>query len=116
MEYNPFETSIDAMRMLNLDCSVSTFPRMCKKMNLSSYIAGSKFNLKQSHIEDRIDWCLERQEWGLEDWRSVVVSDEVPIDTYQLQHARKHHLGRKIRINLSEHTSLPLIPSLCMAL
>lgn len=79
LEENPFARNLDAMRELGIQCSQRTFSRLCKELDLKSYIASSKFGLRDFHHSDRLSWCLEREDWGREDWRAVVFSDEFPF-------------------------------------
>lgn len=79
LENHPFTKDSDAMRDLNLLFSRQTYSRLCKELDLQSYIASSKFGLRGFHISDRLNWCLAREDWGLEDWRAIIFSDKFPF-------------------------------------
>lgn len=79
VEEFPFARDSDALCDLRLPFSRRTYSRICRKLDLSSYISASKFGLSDAHRAARLLWCYEREDWDWRDWNSVIFSDEFPM-------------------------------------
>jgi transposase len=57
-----------------------------------SYWAARKPFISDENKKKRVEWCLARRHWTIEDWRNVLWSDESP---YVLRYAAKRRVWRR---------------------
>ena len=65
--------------------------RITESGMFKSYWAARKPFLRPANIEKRLQWCIEHQHWSVEQWRSVLWSDESP---FVLRFSRKRRVWR----------------------
>ena len=56
--------------------SQKTIKRYVHRSGIRSYIAASKPYLTSKHIAARLNWCITRQKWSMQQWNNVAFSDE----------------------------------------
>jgi len=61
---------------LELEASRETINRRLLDLGFHSYRAGKKPLLNSDHIQKRLDFALEHEDWTSEDWHRVVFTDE----------------------------------------
>ncbi|CEP15350.1 hypothetical protein [Parasitella parasitica] len=59
-----------------VEMSLSTFRRRMLDLGFSSYSPARKPALSERHRLNRLKWCEERVNWTIDQWKSVVWSDE----------------------------------------
>ena len=59
--------------------SAATVRRILKSANFRKTKPTRKPGLTKKMREDRLRWCLEHQNWTLEDWKKVIWSDETSV-------------------------------------
>ncbi|EKJ68815.1 hypothetical protein FPSE_11007 [Fusarium pseudograminearum CS3096] len=64
---------------IGLEVSASTVYRMLVSEGFRKTKPTRKPGLTQRMREERLAWCLARQDWTLEDWKSVIWSDETSV-------------------------------------
>jgi len=65
---------------LSLDCSEQTIATVVKKMGIKKWMAKKRPILMEEHARKRYKWCKERIEWGVEEWRRYIWSDECSVE------------------------------------
>ncbi len=60
--------------------SRSTIRRMLHKLGLRSCIPRKKPNLSIKQMKSRLQWAIERKNWGIEDWKKVIWTDESSVE------------------------------------
>ena len=56
--------------------SQKTIKRYLQKNGIRSNIAASKPYFTSKHIAARLNWCITRQQWSMQQWDKVAFSDE----------------------------------------
>lgn len=56
--------------------SERTIRRYLHKNGVNSYVAASKPYLSTKHITVRLNWCVIRQQWSIQQWSKVAFTDE----------------------------------------
>jgi hypothetical protein len=64
---------------LNIDVSRETVRRALKNQGFRRVKSTKKPGLTLAMRKKRLDWCLEREDWGLEDWKKVIWTDETSV-------------------------------------
>ena len=62
--------------------SIDTVKRELRRGGLFGRIAVKKPYLSGAHIKKRKAWCLERKQWTLTQWTSVIFSDQCKLDLH----------------------------------
>lgn len=62
--------------------SLSTAKRILRKYGLYGRTAAKKPHLNRKHVNDRLKWCREYQNWDPEMWSNVIFSDETQIKLF----------------------------------
>jgi transposase len=68
--------SVDAINHRIPIISHQTVARRLKEFQLESHFAATKPLLTEFHKQKRLNWCLDKQNWGYEKWASIIFSDE----------------------------------------
>lgn len=80
---NPTSTHRDLQRQLlqatGVGVSVETIRKRLRAGNLFSRRQLRVPELSRQNKTDRLNWCLEHQNWTIEDWQNVLFSDETRI-------------------------------------
>ena len=78
------QTATQAAQIFNATSPVKISPqtvrRTLKKAGFKAKVRIKKPLLKSNHKRARLEWCRERQQWTVDDWKRVVWSDEVKIN------------------------------------
>ena len=56
--------------------SERTIRRYLHKNGVKSYVAASKPFLTANHVTARLNWCVIRQQWSIQQWSRVAFTDE----------------------------------------
>ena len=75
----------EELRKAGIDVSASTVFRMLAKAGFRKCLPTKKPGLTPAMRIARYKWCLEREHWTLDDWKSIIWTDETSV----LLHARK---------------------------
>lgn len=59
-----------------MEMSRTTFDRKMKELGFGSYSPAKKPALTDRHKVNRLKWCQDKADWTLDQWKSVVWSDE----------------------------------------
>ena len=59
-----------------LQVSTKTIRKNLHELNIFSRIPASKPLLNDGQRENRLNWCIERKDWSVRKWKSVIWSDE----------------------------------------
>ena len=59
-----------------IQVSTKTIRRNLHELNIFSRIPASKPLLNDKQRENRLNWCIERKDWSIRKWKSVIWSDE----------------------------------------
>ena len=62
-----------------LDISASTVWRVLRKAGYKKTKLTRKPRLTKKMRQERLAWCLEHQDWTLEEWKNVIRSDETAV-------------------------------------
>jgi transposase len=62
-----------------IEISAATVLRILHKAGFRKTKPTRKPGLTQKMRKERLDWCLERQHWTLEDWKKVIWTDESSV-------------------------------------
>jgi transposase len=65
---------------LQIEASLKTVRRALTKLDIHSRIALSKPFVSEANRKKRLQWCMERRDWSVEDWRNIVWSDECSVE------------------------------------
>ena len=60
----------------NIEVSTKTIRRNLHEMQIFSRIPAQKPLLSDQQREQRLKWCIDRRDWTVRKWRSVIWSDE----------------------------------------
>ncbi len=60
--------------------SMCTIRRMLHNIGLRNCIPRKKPNLNENHLKKRLEWALERKNWGVEEWNKVIWTDESSVE------------------------------------
>jgi transposase len=61
------------------DISAKTVWRILRKMDFKKTKPTRKPGLTKKMRDERLRWCIDHQDWTLEDWKNVIWSDETSI-------------------------------------
>jgi DNA-binding transcriptional MerR regulator len=64
---------------LNTDISATTVFRCLKSLGYRKTKPTRKPGLTKKMKEERLKWCLDHQDWTLDDWKNVIWSDETSV-------------------------------------
>jgi hypothetical protein len=64
---------------LGIDVSASTIHRCLKTYGFKKSKPTRKPGLTKKMRAERLQWCLDHQDWTLEDWKNVIWSDETSV-------------------------------------
>ncbi|CAB4432647.1 unnamed protein product [Rhizophagus irregularis] len=59
-----------------MQVSTKTITRNWHELNIFSRIPACKPLLNNKQRENRLNWCIERKNWSIRKWKSVIWSDE----------------------------------------
>lgn len=78
---NPFASSNEINNLINSEKNVSnrTIRRILRKSNLFPFQAAFKPNLSKVNIRKRIGFCKAYMKWTIDQWKTVIFSDECRI-------------------------------------
>ena len=62
-----------------IEISGSTVYRILKRINMRKTKPTRKPGLTQKMKDERLAWCLEHENWTLEDWKRVIWTDETSV-------------------------------------
>jgi hypothetical protein len=65
---------------LDLDCGFRTIARIVKKQGIKNWLAKKRPILTKEHAKKRYEWCLARKDWGVEEWKRYIWSDECSVE------------------------------------
>ena len=77
---NPRITYAQIKLEVGLGCSRTTIYRALKLYGLTNWVAKNRPLLTPEVAKKRLDWCLLRREWTLEQWSRVIWSDECSVE------------------------------------
>ena len=60
--------------------SICTIRRIIHKLGLRSCHPRKKPHLNEKHKKDRLKWAMERKNWGVEDWKKIIWTDESSVE------------------------------------
>ena len=60
----------------NIEVSTKTIRRNLHEMKIFSYVPARKPLLSDRQREQRLRWCIQKQNWTVQKWKSVIWSDE----------------------------------------
>lgn len=60
--------------------SLATIERVLRNANIKTWLAKWRPLLKADHVKKRLTWVLARQDWTVEDFMSVIWSDESSME------------------------------------
>ena len=60
----------------NIEVSTKTIRRNLHEMNIFSRIPAQKPLLNNQQRENRLKWCIERKDWTVQKWKTIIWSDE----------------------------------------
>jgi transposase len=60
----------------NIEVSTKTIRRNLHEMNIFSRIPAQKPLLNDQQRENRLKWCIERKNWTIQKWKTIIWSDE----------------------------------------
>jgi hypothetical protein len=67
------------LRLLGISISASTVTRILKAAGYRKTKPTRKPGLTTRMRKERLQWCLDHQDWTLEDWKAVIWSDETSV-------------------------------------
>lgn len=73
-------------RQLKIECnvpttiSIDTVKRRLRENDLMGRVACKKPTLTSKHKTNRKNWCNERADWSVQDWKKIIFSDETKIE------------------------------------
>ncbi len=77
--YGREKTSADLagdLSSLGINISATTVWRILRRAGFRKTKPTRKPGLTKQMKKDRLEWCLARQDWSLEDWKNIIWSDE----------------------------------------
>jgi len=77
---NPKATYATVIRELALDCSHDTIACIVKKEGIKSWLAKKRPILTKEHTKKCYKWCKARKDWGVEEWKRYIWSDECSVE------------------------------------
>ena len=86
--------------------SQKTIKRYLHRNGIRSYIAASKPYLTSKHIAARLNWCITRQQWSMQQWKNVAFSDE---SSFTLKPIKNH--SRVWRLNNTRYANRNMVPT-----
>lgn len=99
VEDNPFitvnEISTWVLSVLNLKAPRTYIEKVLHNHDYISTVARRKPFLTKDHMAKRLEWCLERKDWTLEEWRRIIWTDE---SSFELGGGGSQRRVRKYRI------------------
>lgn len=78
---NPFLTARQIADELPINASTETIRRRLKEAGLKSCVAAQKPHLKEDQRRQRLDFAMAHEHWTLEEWSTVIFSDECTFCT-----------------------------------
>lgn len=60
--------------------SLATVDRVLRQGNVKKWLAKHRPLLKPEHVKKRLDWAMQRKDWGIEEFMSVIWSDECAVE------------------------------------
>jgi hypothetical protein len=73
---NPRLSAPELQRLWSVKASVTTVRERLRAHGLWGYIARRKPLLTPLHRQRRLQWCRERKNWSIHQWRRVIFTDE----------------------------------------
>lgn len=52
--------------------SVATVDRVLRQANVKKWLAKHRPLLKPEHVKKRLDWAMQRKDWGIEEFMSLI--------------------------------------------
>jgi transposase len=86
---------------------VRTIRNRLIEVGLNGRVAAKKPFLKPEHIAARLEWAKKYREWDVDNWRSVVFSDESPFTLFR--RAGKQWVRRRIGERYNPECILPTV-------
>jgi transposase len=77
---HPKCTYADVRRACLVTLCDSTLRRILKKHGIANWRAKKRPELTEEHAAARLAWCIERKNWGVEEWRKYMWSDECSVE------------------------------------
>ena len=86
-----------------------TIRKYLHKSGINSYVAAAKPYLSTKHIDARLNWCILRQQWTLEKWKTVAFTDEA---SFTLRPLKNHtRVWRTVRTRYVLQNMVPTFKS-----
>ena len=63
--------------------STNTIRKNLHQMQIYSWVAAPKPLLSESQREKRLSWCIERQSWSVQQWKTIIWTDESRFTLFQ---------------------------------
>ncbi|KAH0602699.1 uncharacterized protein H6S33_008349 [Morchella sextelata] len=60
--------------------SLATVDRVLRQANIKKWLAKHRPLLKPEHVKKWLDWAMQRKDWGIEEFMSVIWSDECAVE------------------------------------
>ena len=77
---NPKQTYAKVIKDFQLNCSHDTIARILKEYGIRKWIAKKRPLLTAEHAAARLKWCKEHVGWSIEQWKSIIWSDECLVE------------------------------------
>ncbi len=77
-----------------------------QKNSIKSYVAASKPFLTTKHITARLNWCIIREQWSMQQWYKVAFTDE---SSFTLRHPKNY--ARVWRLEGTRYESNNMLPA-----
>ncbi|KAH9376044.1 hypothetical protein HPB48_018170 [Haemaphysalis longicornis] len=77
----PFSTAKEIGAAAGVSASVSTIKRRLAERKLKSHVAAQKPRLSVSNKTARLNFATEHASWTMDDWKTVLFSDESTFTT-----------------------------------
>ncbi|KAH9378311.1 hypothetical protein HPB48_003998 [Haemaphysalis longicornis] len=78
---SPFSTAKEIGAAAGVSASVSTIKRRLEERKLKSHVAAQKPRLSVSNKTARLNFATEHASWTMDDWKTVLFSDESTFTT-----------------------------------
>ena len=72
---------------------------LSKNLNVKPYKPRRIPMLTRKQVLDRVNWCKKRKQWGVEEWKRVIFSDE---STFELFHPKNRQNERVWAKNIAD--------------
>ena len=90
---NRWETPVSLRSLILKEMSLSicerTIKRILQEQNLHRRVPAKKPLLTQAHRDRRLQWCLTRQDWTVEQWKNLHFSDESRFNLFKCDGRKK---------------------------